>query len=95
MTNVHVHGRDMDLFKRVFWGEMSQAANPWHAYHDCVIDLIQQTRLIEKIDIHRRCILYNHISSPVVDHRPRLGSGDPASHSGLLFISLLVFFHLT
>lgn len=53
MTNVHVYGCDVDLFKKVFWGKMPQAANPWHAYHDCVIDLIQETRLIEKIDIHR------------------------------------------
>lgn len=41
MTNVHVYGSDVDLFKRVFWGKMPQAANPWHAYHDCMIDLIQ------------------------------------------------------
>lgn len=50
MTDVHVYGCDVDLFKRVFWGEMPQAADPWHAYHDCVINLIQVvTRLIEKM----------------------------------------------
>lgn len=48
MTNVHVYGRDVDLFKRVFWGEMPQAAEPWHAYHDYVVNLIQETCLIKK-----------------------------------------------
>lgn len=80
MTDVHVYGCDVDLFKRVFWGEMPQAADSWHAYHDCVINLIQTTRLSYREDEVYTKDIFRHRGG---DHRPRLGPRGPASHPEL------------